>query len=446
MTEGTARWQDRVLPWWFVVVVGVVVSAMALALGVLLGPDFDYFDFQIYHRAVTFWLDGNNIYDYWQTDPVNIRLGYTYPPVAAVLMTPMALLPLKVAAWISVAATAVCGFLCVWLCVRADRSDRRIDRAPTAGQLALTAVITLGAFCTQPLVQTIGFGQVNVYLALLVLIDAVVLLPRKSKWTGVGVGLAMAIKLTPGIFLLLFLVNRRWRAMAVAVITAAAVSLLAAIVAPAETWRYFTQLIFESGRVGFLDDTMNQSVNGILARLSSTGEPSTVLWVVVCVVVVAVGLYRARAAVRLGDHLFSVTVIGLAGLLISPASWIHHAVWVVPALVITIRWCLAAYRRPVPAYRWIGPVLLLVSAVFIWVMDSRLMLRINDDHDPGKGLDFVVLSSLQVIWLAAALVLLPLRRPGDVREAAPAADPLSASATARATDGTTDAASAEPSR
>ena len=110
------------------------------------GPDFDFFDLRIYYKAVSYWLNGNDIYDYWQSDPVNVRLGYTYPPAAAVLMAPMATLPVAVAAWITAAATALAGFACVWICLRAAQ-----PRVPAnAWQLSWAALLTIAAFQTQP--------------------------------------------------------------------------------------------------------------------------------------------------------------------------------------------------------------------------------------------------------------------------------------------------------
>ena len=408
-----ARLQARAVSWPVIIVVGAAASAIALLLGWAFGPDFDFFDLRIYYKAVSYWLDGHDIYDYWQSDPVNVRLGYTYPPVAAVLMAPMATLPVEVAAWTTAAATALAGFTCVWICLRAAQ-----PRVPAnAWQLSWAGLITIVAFQSQPLVQTLAYGQVNVYLALLVLVDAFVLMPRRSKWTGVGVGLAMAIKLTPGIFLLYFLVNKRWRAMITAAITAAAVTLLAACVAPTETWRYFTDLIFSSNRVGFLDDTMNQSINGLLARASATGEPSRLLWVGLSAVVLVVGVVRARHAVKAGDQLFAVTMIGFVGLLVSPASWIHHAVWVVPALVLLICWLVdAAERGDAPVWRMAGAVFLLAGAAFAWIMDSRQLLDIQDQE--AHGLGYVVASSVQVLWLVAAVFLLPIRRTRALDEEA----------------------------
>jgi alpha-1,2-mannosyltransferase len=404
-----------------VAVVGAIASAVALLLAWAFGPDFDFFDLRIYYKAVSYWLDGHDIYDYWQSDPVNVRLGYTYPPVAAVLMAPLATLPVLAAAWVTAAATVLAGFGCVWICFRAAQ-----PRQPaTAWQLTGAALLTVAMFQTQPLVQTLAYGQVNVYLALLVLIDALVLLPKRSKWTGIGVGLALAIKLTPGIFLLYFLVNKQWRAMIVAVLTAAAATLLAALVAPSETWRYFTDLIFNSDRVGFLNDTMNQSINGLLARVAAPDQPSRVVWALLCLAVLVIGLLRARRAVLVGNQLTALTLIGLVGLLISPASWIHHAVWVIPAVLLSAWWLIDAVRATAPIWRIVTTGALLTGAVYVWIMDSRQLLDIQDQNPQGLG--YLASSSLQVLWLLAAVPLLPIRQVSPTVPAAVPASPRPAS-------------------
>ena len=85
-------------------------------------------------------------------------------------------------------------------------------RLPKPLMFAVAGVATAFAFTLEPFRQTLSFGQINIYLGLLVLVDLLVLGRRGSKWTGVGIGLATAIKLTPGIFIIYLLVVGRWRA------------------------------------------------------------------------------------------------------------------------------------------------------------------------------------------------------------------------------------------
>ena len=166
------------------------------------------------------------------------------------------------------------------------------------------------------------------------LVDLLVLGRRGSKWTGVGIGLATAIKLTPGIFIVYLLVIGRWRAAITAIGTVVAANLVSAVIAPIETWRYFTSLMWETSRVGFLDTTMNQSVNGLLARLDAPLAPGRLPWLLLAGSLAVFGLWRARRAALAGDELAGLTLAGLVGVLVSPVSWVHHIIWVFPAMVI----------------------------------------------------------------------------------------------------------------
>src|SRR6478752_2157579 len=251
----------RVVRWWdslprptriVMVVLPVTLAAFASwVFGEGIGQHHHQFDLRLYYDAI----------NYSQPDAVNISLGFTYPPVAALLMSPMGLLSYPVVLVISLIAIVASAAACVYLVLR-----ERI-RLPKPLMLALTGVATAFAFTLEPFRQTLSFGQINIYLALLVLVDLLVLGRRGSRWAGVGIGLATAIKLTPGIFIIYLLVVGRWRAALTAIGTVVAANLLSALVAPTETWKYFTSLMWESSRVGFLDTTTNQSINGLLARL-----------------------------------------------------------------------------------------------------------------------------------------------------------------------------------
>ena len=376
----------------------------------VVGPHHHQFDLAIYFRAINFWAAGNDIYDYSQFDPVNISLGYTYPPLAAVLMSPMAATTFAVVKAITLPAIVLSAAACVLLILR----ERVV--IPRGMTVAVVGIVTAVAFLLEPMRQTLGFGQINLFLMLLVLADVLVLARRGSRFTGVGIGLAMAIKLTPGVFLLYLIVSRQWRAFFVAIGTAVTATLLAAVVAPAETWRFYTSLLFESDRVGFLGSSANQSVNGLLARFTAPLPPSTAVWGLLVLVLLVVGYRRVRTAVAAGDVLAAVTLTGLLGVLISPVSWPHHIVWVLPAVVVLgttlARGVLTAVRsgglsraslRPL-----IGPAVLVATGVFIWGWDTRIVLGLPDVDYTGLGPLAMVAGSLPMFWTLAALFVLPV--------------------------------------
>jgi alpha-1,2-mannosyltransferase len=77
----------------------------------------------------------------------------------------------------------------------------------------------------------------------------------------------------------------------------------------------------------------NQSLRGALARVLDSGNPPTLLWLALVLVVGAGGLAVAVWASRRGLELFGVLACATTGLLVSPISWHHHWIWCVPGLV-----------------------------------------------------------------------------------------------------------------
>lgn len=341
-------WLRRRSVW---LVAGSVVFAAA---GIkLFGRPYIFFDMKIYHGAVEWWLAGGEIYEYVSPS----GLGFTYPPFAAVVMLPMATVSSTVAGWLNVlASVAALGVvLAVLLMPIADRQGW--PRWPT---LAVALVL---AIALEPTRETLGFGQVNLLLFGLVMADMVALrwaaqaadqrrrgrrtptagltpaealrrLWFSGAWAGVGIGLATAVKLTPGLFILYLLVSKQRRPAMVATATAAAASLLTWFLAPRESTTYFTGVLWQTDRVGAADFTPNQSLAGLLARLYDSTETPGLLWLSFAALCCAVGLSRAVSAHKEGDEVASFTLVGLTATVISPISWSHHLVFVVPALVI----------------------------------------------------------------------------------------------------------------
>ncbi|WP_196073349.1 glycosyltransferase 87 family protein [Nakamurella alba] len=394
-----------------VAVLGVALLAVVTYLWAhwIVGPHHHQFDLRIYYSAVNFWTDGHNIYRYMQPDPVNDWLGFTYPPLAAVLMSPMAILPLGVVKAIALPAIITTTAVIVWLSLR--------DRFGFQGQRMLLAVAvgTCLAFWMEPIRETLGFGQINTMIGALIMLDVLVLRPRGSRWTGVGIGLAMAVKITPGIFLLYLLLSKQWRATATAVVTAAVTTLLAAVITPVETWQYYTTLLWDSSRVGYLGSSANQSLNGLLARFLEPGtEPSRALWLVLVIGVLALTVVRTRKALAGGDHLVAMTLVGMAGVLISPASWYHHMVWVIPAVVVLARvltdlvqqW--RSHTGVRPEIPW-AAVCLALPALLIVGFDTKILFGLPDVDYTGLGWFPVLVASLPMWWALATIALLPIR-------------------------------------
>lgn len=310
-----------------------VVTALATAVGLFLwwyGDKHHFFDLKIYVSAVRWWQDGHPLYDYSQPDQVQGRLYFTYPPFAALLLWPFGYLPLGATITIFTVGTVVALAVTTWWLVSPVADHHQVPRWYAAG-IAIPLV-----FAIEPTRETITFGQINMLLIVLILADLLFAVPAKSRWAGLGIGLATAIKLFPGIFILYLLVTRRWRAALVASVTGAAATLLAAVIAPRDSRDFWTVALWATDRVGRTDYTGNQSLLGVLSRLVAPDEPNRLIWLPVAIAVGAFGLWRAVRAATEGQEVTALTITGLTGALISPITWPHHLYWFIPAAIVLV--------------------------------------------------------------------------------------------------------------
>ncbi|MFF3849971.1 glycosyltransferase 87 family protein [Streptomyces sp. NPDC002328] len=309
----------------------------------------DWFDLRVYHGAVTNWIhDGGRVYDYRVP---GTPYGFTYPPFAAVVMLPMALVGLRTA--IAAALLLNLAALAVALRVLAGPGRHRLGWYGVA-----LAACVLALF--EPLRDTFSFGQVNVLLLALVLTDCALLAAGRSRWAGVGIGLAAAIKLTPALFIGLLLVAGRRRAAAVASGVAFAATAFAALVAPDASRFYWTRALWDTSRVGRLDYVSNQSLQGVLARLGVESRP---VWAALAALVLCVWAWRSRRAAADGDWPAAFALTGLTACLVSPITWVHHLVWLLPSFAVLLR---AGHARVAAALY----AVLCTSVVWLWFDDA----------------------------------------------------------------------------
>jgi alpha-1,2-mannosyltransferase len=265
--------------------------------------------------------------------------------------------------------------------------------------------------------STMTYGQINVLLAILVLADLLILVPRGSKWAGVCIGLAAAIKLTPAIFIVYLLVSRRRRAAITAVASAAAATLLSAAIMPRDSWHFWTHDLWSGQGLGNAAYTFNQSIYAMLARLSAPHDPDKPLWLALVVVALVYGLWRARRAALAGDEVVGLTLAGLTGCLISPITWAHHLYWFVPALVVLLD--VAASRSGRVRWTYGGFALLIVVTVGLGMVSwfEQGLPR----HPWGDGVQGFLIENWYLLISVALLIVLPARSlPGPPARKEPA--------------------------
>lgn len=300
-------------------------------------------DYATYHYAAKVALAGGDPYDTASLDAAAAAEGvrrnavhpWIYPPAAvfAFVWAPAVDLETGLAIWRVLSELALLGTIAV-LALGWSELDPTEVLATLAVSLALLSGVAYGHH----------LGQAN--NAVLFLAMSGVVLVRRSQWAGgVLVGLAVMGKLAPLVFVGLFLVEGRFRAVAAALATglvASVASLL--VVGPAGQASFWGRVVPGLGsgdyngltiRIGMFG---NHSVPGVLDQLAPGGDTlSTPARIGSFAVLVALG--GAMAALffwRSTDPVVRAARVGAASaamLLVPVYTFDHHLVWLAPAFV-----------------------------------------------------------------------------------------------------------------
>jgi alpha-1,2-mannosyltransferase len=284
-------------------------------------------DLDVYRGALDAFLNGEPVYRQMFTQ---YHWPYVYPPVTLILLLPLALPEAASAVYVMKDVGVIALFAALWFTTRA------LSYRGTAGRVGLVAAATAVLVWSEPFQSTFALGQVNILVMLPVVVD--LSLPDRSRFKGVGIGLATAAKLLPGLFIVYLILTRRFRAAAVAVGTFLVLNLIGLIVQPQGSYDYWIgRLAFDTHRVFITLGpryTGNQSLQGLTARLLGTDAQNTPVWMLSVVVTAVAGLALAVWAHRRGEEAMSMVLVGLTTLLISPVSWSHYWVWIAPMLLV----------------------------------------------------------------------------------------------------------------
>jgi alpha-1,2-mannosyltransferase len=326
--------------------------ALAVAYGLYIALRTYEVDLGVYLRLGGKYVFTSHLYSFVLP---NTSLPFTYPPFAALLFAPwqrtFTSVGLVQAVWTMGNLAALIGVLV--LSVRLVKPS--LDRVAT-WRLALA--LSLPAVLLNPVLITIGFGQVNLLVTFLVMWDLLSdrRIGKRQMPLGVATGLAAAVKLTPLLFVPYLVITRRWRGALTCLLTFGACESVSFAVSPTSSKAYWTKAIFQPGRAGDLTIVDNQNLWGVLDRFTHGLLPDAVM-LPLLLLTAAAGLWLAAQAHRRSSPLLGVLICAVTCLVVSPISWVHHMVWVVPAIL----WLALAPDRP----RW-GRPLAAATALLFW--------------------------------------------------------------------------------
>jgi len=298
--------------------VAVVATYLALRSS---GVPLAVTDFEVYRLAARAAWHGVDLYAIDTAAPQSSAYPFTYPPVAALVLLPTTAIAQHAAfvVWSVLSTLAM-----AWVITQV------VPRSTPRRALVVAAAVAV-ASTTSVLRTNLDYGQVN--LALMALCFADLRRADSSRLPrGLLVGFAAALKLTPGLFIVYFAITGQWRLLRWSVIGAAAATLLGAFVYPRMTATFFGHTIWGlDDRVDLghpLDYWGNTSLTGALAAIGARPLAGPVV-----LATAALTLAAARRLHRRGRELDAWLVVGLAAPLLSPFTWGHHHVYLLPAVL-----------------------------------------------------------------------------------------------------------------
>ena len=336
----------------------------------------------MYWYALNNWFSGNSLYD-WYALPDYKMYPFTYPPFGAWALSPLTWFDYETAARLMIMAIALQTAVIVALVGRSLGWSWG-----SAFAIAPWAAILVQQ-CLEPFTQSVGFAQVNTAMMALVMID--VAAPPSWKGRGVASGLAAAIKLTPAIAVLIFLLRRQWRSAITMVVTSLAVTLLSWVISPGESARFFFDAMWDPQRAGDAYYTSNQNLKGFVARALPENTWS-IAWAITVALALVAAVWlclriQAAATSVVTPHviyddaapdvvattpatpvlpenlatLLTAAVIMTLGLLVSPITWSHHWVWGLASVVALIAVTLRLKSAPLAALALVQGALFIMA-------------------------------------------------------------------------------------
>jgi Glycosyltransferase family 87 len=263
--------------------------------------------------------------------------AFTYPPITAYLFVPFHVIGWHATAILWTVANVV--VLALLFTVTLWRFFS--VSGPRAWLVSATGLAPAAIFLLYPFRSLLYWGQLALFLVFVVFIDLFVV---PSRFRGLLIGVAAAIKLLPALFIVWLLARREYPATLRVVGSFAVLTLFAAALWPHASAQYWfhilpsgkdvqmvanpTNVPTSNGRWYFgVGKVVNQSLRGMLARPPFL-SPGTVPWLLLALAVLALGVVVTIRLLGERRDLLAFVVLSLVTVLVSPVSWVHYWVFV----------------------------------------------------------------------------------------------------------------------
>lgn len=364
-------------------------------------------DFSVYRVGAMTLIDAEGLTKELYQVTEEHRLPFTYPPFAALLFLPFALLP----TWAGIGLVLLLSYgVAWWVCqLIVDYAQQRGYQLPfqaylgRGGTIALLTALTL---TSGPWERGLDLVQINALIMLLVLLDF--LRPATRIPRGLLIGIAGGIKLTPLAFGLILLMRKDIKGVITLGASFAATVLLGFLLLPREAQDFWFSALSDPSRVGGIDYVDNISILGWLMHLGiPEGSLLKALQYGLILLLMAGVAYLLPLLHRQGMVLSEISLNAFLMMAMSPISWSHHNTWLPLLLAVIIIDGLGVFFvKGSLSYR-LAAALTLIGGLGLYLSPLWIAAQIKGSKDGLEVVPFpgLILASLPIICLYLVVML-----------------------------------------
>ncbi len=280
-----------------------------------------YQDFSSYYVGASMLAHGGNPY------LAGNNGAFLYPPFALLFFFPLTFLPLIIAGKVFVIFSISCLFVSLLILLKLFK----ISFTSVLGIFLLTLV-----FNFFPEKFTLGMGQINNVILLLICLFVYCYIKKKDHLAGIFLAFAIMLKLTPLILIFMLLIDKRWKMLLTTIITLLCMIIIVVIFVPSTATLYFLQTTLPGLGTSWKGDYYNQALSGFLQRdLPDLFLRQTLRTILSALLFLASLFFIWRYHKKNDDsRLLSLSLFMTLALIINVFSWQHHFVWLLPPLLI----------------------------------------------------------------------------------------------------------------
>lgn len=189
--------------------------------------------------------------------PVARQIIYrnAHPPFTAILLFPLWFLSFHSAVFLWVFITIFCMFLIIYLLLKSENIP-----------LEYSLLISLFVFAWPPFQTNLSVGQTSILITLFVVAGWFFLKRDKEILSGIFIALATMIKFYPGLLILYFLINRKYKAFSSAAVSIGIILIITFFLTRYDLFHFIFSVV--PGDIRYWEaDLRNNSFNGFFTKL-----------------------------------------------------------------------------------------------------------------------------------------------------------------------------------